>query len=169
MRQTEQLDVVDDNDRVLSRASRQRVHDEYLIHRSVMFFVFDAEDRVFVNQRSTEKDMYPSYWSIAFGGHVQAGETYDRAVEREIEEETGLRDTAFPISTFQKRTADERENVHVYGVRASEELRLFAEEIDQGQFASVAELNQLLGRLDFLPETPVLMKTLIDFTARKLG
>jgi isopentenyldiphosphate isomerase len=169
MQQLEQLDVVDDQDRVLSRASRRRVHEEYLIHRSVMFFVFDTEERVFVNQRSTEKDLYPSYWSIAFGGHVQAGETYESAVVREIEEETGLRDAPFSISAFQKRTADERENVRVYGVRASEELRLFAEEIEQGQFASIAELNALLGRLDFLPETPMLMKTLIDYTAQKLS
>ena len=133
-----------------------------------MFFIFDEEDRVFVNQRSAAKDMYPGYWSIAFGGHVQAGETYDDAVVREILRRTGLHDTPFPIGSFRKRTADERENVRVYGVRASEELRLFAEEIDQGEFASVAELNQLLGRLDFLPETPVLMKTFIEFTARKL-
>lgn len=169
MQQVEQLDVVDDSDRVLSRASRKRVHDEYLIHRSVMFYVFDPDDRVFVNQRSATKEMYPSFWSIAFGGHVQAGETYESAVVREIEEETGLRDLPFQIGAFQKRTADERENVRVFGVHAGEELRLFAEEIEQGQFSTIAELNELLGRHDFLPETPVLMKTLVDYTARKLG
>jgi isopentenyldiphosphate isomerase len=164
----EELDVVDDGDRVLARASRTRVHDEYLIHRSVMFFVLDEDDSVFVNQRSALKQIYPGYWSIAFGGHVQSGESYDEAVAREVEEETGLRENIFPIASFQKRTADERENVRVYGVRAREDLRLFAEEIEQGRFVTMAELNQMLGHFDFLPETPTLLKTLTEYTARRL-
>jgi isopentenyldiphosphate isomerase len=164
----QELDVVDDGDRVLARASRTRVHDEYLIHRSAMFFVLDADDNVFVNQRSALKPIYPGYWSIAFGGHVQAGETYDEAVAREVEEETGLREHSVPITSFQKRTADERENVRVYGVRAREELRLHAEEVEQGRFVTMAELNQMLGRFDFLPETPTLLKTLVEYTARRL-
>ena len=168
MQDVEELDVVDDRDRVIARATRRRVHDDYLIHRSVMFFVFDDEDQIFVNQRSATKELYPSYWSIAFGGHVLAGEAYDAAVVREIAEETGLRDAPFAITTFQKRTADERENVKVYGVRTRSDLSLFAEEIEQGRFVTMAELNQMLGRFDFLPETPTLLKTLTDYTARKL-
>jgi isopentenyldiphosphate isomerase len=168
MDELEELDIVDDADHVIGRAMRTRIHDEYLIHRSVMFYVFDDEERVFVNQRSAFKSTYPSYWSIAFGGHVVAGESYDGAVVREIEEETGLREPPFLIGAFQKRTADERENVKVYGVRAMSELNLFAEEIEQGRFATLAELNEMLGRFDFLPETPTLLKTLVQFTARKL-
>jgi isopentenyldiphosphate isomerase len=164
----EELDVVDDADRVLARASRARVHDEYLIHRSVMFYVLDENDSVFVNQRSALKDIYPGYWSIAFGGHVLAGESYEEAVGRELLEETGLRVQPFPMSAFQKRTADERENVRVYGVRAQTELELFAEEIEQGRFMTMAEVNEMMGRFNFLPETPTLLKTLTEYTARKL-
>jgi isopentenyl-diphosphate delta-isomerase len=162
----EELDVVDDADRTVGRASRRRVHDEYLIHRSVMFYVFDDEERVFVNQRSASKQAYPSYWSIAFGGHVLAGESYDAAVVRELAEETGLHEPPFAIASFQKRTADERENVRVYGVRARDDLQLYADEIEQGRFATLAEINELLGRLDFLPETPTLLKLLVEHTAR---
>lgn len=168
MQQIETLDVVDDADRVLSQASRRRVHEDYLIHRSVMFFIFDDDDRVFVNQRSATKDSYPGYWSIAFGGHVLSGEEYDVAVARELEEETGLHDSPLFVASFQKRTADERENSRVFSVRATEPLNLFAEELEQGQFVTLAELNQMLGRLAFLPETPALLKILLDYTARKL-
>jgi isopentenyldiphosphate isomerase len=162
----ELLDVVDEDDRPQFRASRERVHREYHIHRSVMFFVFDAEGRVFVNQRSASKEIYPGCWSIAFGGHVLAGESYDGAAEREVREETGL--TARPryITSFKKRTADERENVKVYAVVADDDPVLPPDEIEQGQFVTLAELNEMLGRFEFLPETETLLKILVEYTAR---
>lgn len=162
----EMLDVVDEDDRVQFRASRERVLREYQIHRAVMFFVFDEDGRVLVNQRSTTKELYPSYWSIAFGGHVLAGEDYDRAAVREIREEVGLTAQPFLITGFKKRTADERENVKVYGVVADREPVLFPDEIEQGRFATLAELNEMLGRFDFLPETDTLLRILVEHTAK---
>ena len=165
----EMLDVVNDDDRVQFRATRERVHREYHIHRSVMFFVFDEDGRVFVNKRSATKEAYPGYWSIACGGHVLSGESYDGAVEREIREEVGLTTRPTFITSFKKRTADERENVKVYGVVAERDPVLFADEIEQGQFATLAELNEMLGRFDFLPETDTLLKILVEHTSTRMG
>ena len=164
---TEMLDVVNEDDRPQFRASRERVHREYHIHRSVMFFVFDEEGRVFVNRRSDRKELYPGHWSIAFGGHVLAGESYDGAVEREIREEAGLAARPTFITSFKKRTADERENVKVYGVVADRDPALFADEIEQGQFATLAEINEMLGRFVFLPETDTLLRILVEHTSRR--
>lgn len=163
--ETELLDIVDEDDRVLRAAPRRRVIDEYHIHRAVMFFVFDREGRVYVNQRSESKEIYPSYWSIGFGGHVLAGESYDAAATREVQEETGLLDRPLAIGTFKKRTADERENVTVYRVIASRDPDPYPEEIAQGEFQTMAELSERIGRLPFLPETPDLMRILVEYTA----
>jgi isopentenyl-diphosphate delta-isomerase type 1 len=163
----EMLDIVDDQDRVLSRAPRSRVLREYHIHRAVVFFVFDEDGNVLVNQRSDTKDPYPAYWSIACGGHVLAGESYESAVRREVREETGLETPARYIASYQKRTADERENVKVYAVTADREPVLFPDEIQQGRFMSLAEINEMLSRFDFLPETPTLLKILIEHTSRR--
>src|SRR5450759_5925612 len=58
MSDQEMLDIVDDNDRVIRSAPRRLVLDEYHIHRAVIFFVFDREGSVFVNQRSASKEIY---------------------------------------------------------------------------------------------------------------
>jgi len=44
---------------------------------------------------------------------------------------------------------------------------LFLEEIQQGRFTSLAEINEMLSRFDFLPETPTLLKILIEHTSRR--
>lgn len=163
----ELLDIVDDQDRVISRAPRSRVLREYQVHRAVMFFVFNEHGDVLVNQRSEQKEIYPGVWSIAFGGHVRSGESYDAAAGREIREEVGLDAPPKVITTFQKRTADERENVTVYSVTADREPVLFPEEIAQGRFMSLAEINEMLSRVEFLPETPTLLKILVEHTSRR--
>jgi hypothetical protein len=73
------------------------------------------------------------------------------------------------ITSFQKRTSDERENVKVYAVTADQPPALFPDEIAQGRFMTLAEINEMLSRADFLPETPTLLKILIEHTSRRQG
>ena len=159
--------IVDAENRECGSAPRSRVRAERLWHRATYIFVLDSSGQLYVQKRTMTKDIYPGYWSIAFGGHVLSGESYDAAARREILEEVGLDAPARQIGGFQKRTADERENVKVYGVIADREPALFADEIAQGQFMTLAELNQMIPRFDFLPETPDLLKILIAHTSRR--
>ena len=85
--------VVDDRNRVVADLPRHRVRSENLIHRATYIFVFDRQGRVLVQRRTAIKDMYPSYYDLAAGGIVAAGESYETCAEREAAEEIGIRDT----------------------------------------------------------------------------
>ena len=50
----------------------------------------NAQGRVFVQRRSITRRVLPGIWDIV-GGHIEPGETLERALAREIEEETGWR------------------------------------------------------------------------------
>jgi isopentenyl-diphosphate Delta-isomerase len=159
----ETFDVVDDDDTVIGTATRKQAHMLGHIHRSVLFFIFDGQGRVYVNQRAENKEFYPGYWSLVFGGHVDAGESYDEAVVREAKEEAGVDDAPFLIGSFKKRFDDvDRENVRVYGIRTAGRLTVDATEITQGKFMTRAELEEKMRREKFLPETPVLLNYLIS-------
>ena len=84
--------VVDDRNRVVAELPRHRVRSENLIHRATYIFVFDRGGRVLVQRRTAIKDMYPSYYDLAAGGIVAAGETYEECAKREAAEELGIRD-----------------------------------------------------------------------------
>ena len=47
----------------------------------------DDQGRVFVQRRSTTRRVLPGIWDIV-GGHIEAGETLEEALAREIKEET---------------------------------------------------------------------------------
>ncbi|MFN8558166.1 MAG: hypothetical protein U0531_12775 [Dehalococcoidia bacterium] len=57
----EMLDVVDEDDRLQFRVHASASTASTTSTGSVMFFVFDDDGNVFVNQRSAAKETYPSY------------------------------------------------------------------------------------------------------------
>lgn len=50
----------------------------------------DGRHRVFAHRRTQDRRLFPGEWDIV-GGHVEAGESPEEALAREIEEETGWR------------------------------------------------------------------------------
>lgn len=86
----ELFDVVDMNDQVLYQATRKEVHDKGLIHRAVHILVFNKHHDCLLQKRSRLKDRNPGVWDSSAAGHLDAGETYDTAAARELEEELGI-------------------------------------------------------------------------------
>jgi len=163
------FDVVDDDDNAMGRASRKECHKRGLIHRSVMFFVFDKDSRVLVNRRTKDKDFFPGYWSVALGGHVHSGERYDDAIGREIDEETGITARPFRMASYKKRIPEEKENVVVYGVIADRKPKLDPAEIEEGAFMTPEGVEKAVKERKFLPETGRLLGILKEWRAGQGG
>ena len=49
----------------------------------------DEQHRVYLQRRTADRRLLPGIWDIV-GGHLEAGETPEQALAREVEEETGL-------------------------------------------------------------------------------
>lgn len=94
MGEEELLDVVDENDRVIGRATRGECHRKGLLHRSVSVFVFNSEGLFLIQQRSASKVLNASKWDRSVAGHVLSGQSWEEAARRELEEESGIRDVA---------------------------------------------------------------------------
>ncbi|GIX45382.1 MAG: hypothetical protein KatS3mg130_1790 [Candidatus Sumerlaea sp.] len=90
----ELLAVVDEHDREVGAATRAEVHRCGLLHRAVHVLVFRPNGYLIIQQRSPQKDTYPLHWECV-GGHLAPGERYDEAAAREVEEELGIRVSAF--------------------------------------------------------------------------
>ena len=87
---TEWFPVVDASDTLLRSAHRAEVHGNNLRHRAVHMLIFNSKGEIYLQLRSRWKDRHPLVWDSSAAGHVNAGEGYDEAAERELLEELGI-------------------------------------------------------------------------------
>ena len=83
------LDIVDEHDKVIGKASKQDVYEKKLMHRIVHILLFNDRNELALQLQSRAKKFCPLHWVSSAAGHVQAGESWAEAALRELEEEIG--------------------------------------------------------------------------------
>lgn len=164
MSDSEEVDVVDVEDRVVGRALRSEMRRGRLRHRAVYVLVFNARGQLFVHRRSASKDVYPSCFDVAIGGVVTAGESYDEAGQREVAEEIGV--DAAPlrrITTFQYEDQENAVNGAVFSCTYDGPLRLCPDEIVSGEWL---DLDQVIERARHEPFCPDGIEALLRYLDR---
>jgi len=89
------VDVVDDDDNVLSVVERLEAHRRRLLHRIVAVLAFDQKGRLIIQVRKTN-----GLYDHSVGGHVDSAETYGAAAVRESDEELGIRSPLTYVDTI---------------------------------------------------------------------
>jgi len=104
--------LVDENDNVTGQASKRHchlldAHGKSPLHRAFSLFIFDANNRLLLQQRSDAKITFPGLWTNSCCSHPLAvsGETdlsdeavgVKRAAQRRILAELGIRPQQVPI------------------------------------------------------------------------
>lgn len=141
------FDVVDEHDRVIGQAPRSRVHAQKLLHRAVHVFVFNSQGELLLQLRSAEKDEYPLCYTSSASGHLSAGETYDQAAPRELDEELGLSDCVLEyLHKFGAGPDTSGEHTVLYRTRSDRTPRIDPREIAAASFHSFAEIAAMIGR-----------------------
>lgn len=149
---SEELILVDEDDRVLGTRSKGECHDgEGLLHRAFSLFLFDAEGRLLIQQRGADKRLWPLYWANSCCSHPRAGEDTDEAAQRRLREELGAGAELEYLYKFSyharyRELGSEHELCRVYIGRVVEaELQPNPLEIDDWRFITPAEVDALVN------------------------
>jgi isopentenyldiphosphate isomerase len=148
----ELVDVIDDDGRTIATVPRREVRARRLPHRCVYVLVFNHQGDVFIHLRTPSKDVYPSHWDVTVGGVLAAGESFDAAARREMQEELGV-DVECEL-LFPFRYADAVTTVQAMVYRASHDgpFRLQPEEIVRGEFVRSGDVRQRSAAAQFCPD-----------------
>lgn len=112
MSNDELLDIVDENDNVIGQEMRSVCHSNpKLIHHTVHFTLIDPRtNKIFLHQRSFSKQSDPGKICF-FGEHIQAGESYNKAIKRGVSEELGFNPKRFIELSTHKFVYDQQTEI----------------------------------------------------------
>jgi 16S rRNA (adenine1518-N6/adenine1519-N6)-dimethyltransferase len=130
----ERFPVVDEEDRVLGDAPRAEVHGNNLRHRAVHILVFNSLGELFLQKRSRWKDRHPQLWDSSAAGHVDAGEDYDAAASRELQEELGVTAELTRVTKLPATEKTGQEFIWLYRAQHNGPFELAKSEIEYGEF-----------------------------------
>jgi 16S rRNA (adenine1518-N6/adenine1519-N6)-dimethyltransferase len=84
------LDIVDENDSIIGKDTKENKFSKELISRNVAVFLRDSGGKFIIIQRAANKRSFPNRLDLASCGNVAAGESYEDAAAREMKEELGI-------------------------------------------------------------------------------
>lgn len=150
---SEWFPVVEPNGLVTGRATRTYCHSGAKpLHPVIHIHIIDRFSRIYLQKRSMNKDIQPGKWDTAVGGHVSYGEGILEAVYREAGEELGFTEfNPIHIETYKFESEIEMELVNVFAVVGTYELHPDMDEVDEGRWWELADIDANLGKGVFTP------------------
>jgi isopentenyldiphosphate isomerase len=157
------VQIVDRDNRVTGGLPRHRMRSQGLIHRASYILVWNRREELFVQKRTTIKDIYPGYWDVAAGGVVLAGESYEVSASRELREELGVSGVdLLPLFDRYFEDADNRVWGRIFRCTHDGPFILQPEEIAAGLFMTVPQVLERCGQEPFTPDGISILRQLFD-------
>jgi protein-tyrosine-phosphatase/isopentenyldiphosphate isomerase len=137
------------------QATVDQLFSKGLWFRGVHGVVLRSNGDVLMEQRSTSILTFPNFWELSFGGIVNAGESPDAAIQRELFEELGIRKekASFEPILVSKQShylprygSHVRDFVHVFLVQIPDDARfkLQRSEVADARWFTLRKMRQLL-------------------------
>ena len=149
----EYFPIVEPNGMVVGRSAREYCHSGAKPpHPVIHLHIIDRCSRIYLQKRSMKKEIQPGKWDTAVGGHVAYGESLTEALYREASEELGLTDfNPLHLETYLFESEIEKEMVNIFAAVGSYELNPDQDEVDEGRWWPVEDIDANIGKGLFTP------------------
>lgn len=149
----EWLPIVNNDGQVIGKAPRSQCHmNKELLHPVVHMHVLNSKGDIFLQKRPMHKKIQPGKWDTAVGGHIAFGESVELSLQRESEEEIGIKDFKPQlVSKYVWRSEVESEYIFCFITIYDGPFSLAKDELDGGHFWTVDEIKRNLDKSVFTP------------------
>jgi isopentenyl-diphosphate delta-isomerase len=160
------IDVVDGADRKIGEAPRARVLPHALNFHTVHLFVFDAQDRLLLQQLSVNRERNPLKWGASVAAYLFADESYESAIRRRALQELGIDVEPAQVGKIEMKDGRSTKFVSLFAARHDGEVSPDPEHIQAIRFAPLGQVEEELA---VMPErfTPT-FRNLFPFYLRSL-
>jgi 8-oxo-dGTP pyrophosphatase MutT (NUDIX family) len=159
----EMVVIVDEHNAFIGNVPRAVMRKEGLIHRATYILVFSSDGRIFVQDRTITKDIFPGYHDLCAGGVVIAGEDYEESARRELGEELGI--TGVPLTIhfdFYGEYAGQKVWGRAFSCISDGPFILQKEELTGGAFYEINEVKALISKEPCTPDSVYVLERYLE-------
>ena len=150
----EVLIAVNNKDEITNFILRSNAHKNQVLHRAIGVII-KKDNKIFVQKRSQNKDVFPGFYEASLSGHVSKDETYKTTALRELKEELGLNIKKSKLVFLGKKLIKTKKDNHFmtfYLLKISKQkIKIDNKEVAKGMFVSKTELLQSIKKNKFTP------------------
>lgn len=135
----ELIEIVDkDGNATGELIDKEQAHNKNLLHNEVGCLIINGKGQVLLQKRSANKKFDPNKWALC-AGHVDAGESLDDAMKREIKEEIGINIVNGELKSYgAKEVKIKQKNSHItYFYYLVKDLPVEAFKVQQEELSEV--------------------------------
>ncbi len=146
------ITYVDENDKVIGEGTKEEAWEKGIIHRIARIFLFNSKGELLIQKRADHLTSVPGLWDSSAAGHVDNGEEYQQAAERELSEEVGIAD--IPLIERDKFFTDEKDESDkikkrfnmIYSATYDGDIKQNAEEVSEIRWIEPKVLAQWMEK-----------------------
>lgn len=154
----ELLDVVDEENHLTGKVEdKEIIHKRGLWHREVAAWIMNNKGEILIQKRAKTKKQNPNKWSLT-AGHIDAGESAEDGMHREVLEEIGVDIQKFSrikIAKIQEEHPNSNTTnnyfSYIFFVKVNynlEDYKIQEEELSELKYITIEELEQIIKNKD---------------------
>lgn len=151
---TQEVVLVDEQDRPLGTMEKIKAHEEGVLHRAFSVIIFNSRGEMLIHQRASDKYHCGGLWTNACCSHPRIDETPEEAANRRLKEEMGFTTDIDYLGSFIYKVdfengLTEHEYDHMFCGYYDGQPQPNPEEVQDWKYISV---NELLNDIERNPE-----------------
>jgi isopentenyl-diphosphate delta-isomerase len=142
--QTSPIDVVTDQDQAVGTIERGEALRRGANFRTAHVFITDGCGELLLQQLARGRERHPCRWGSSIAAYLHAGETYEEAANRRLNEELGLSLALDPVGKIQMRDMNSLKFVYLFVGQDGEARIREPEHIAKLSYRPIAEIAREL-------------------------
>ncbi len=140
------IEALDSLNTPIAKVPKETIHAYAMYHRSVCVLLYNKQQKLYLQQRSFDKEFYPGFWDISATGHVYAGEARIDAAHRQLKHSLAISCNKLYLQhEFSPHPQTDNEFISIFSTGPCNLIpNPIKGEIEQGIFVEKHELDYLI-------------------------